>query len=97
MPTTPTKSIANAVEAPTSARRAALYERVRAKSESEEDSSKKIAITASVRSTEKQSQKKVVTRSVGPEAVRRRGMLGHKTLDVIKLACKSGFIPSLRR
>ena len=77
VPTTPTNaasSVPNTVETPTSARRAALYERMRAKSESEGESSKKVAITASVRSTEKQSQKKVVM-MVGPEALRRRAIL----------------------
>lgn len=72
-PTTTNSSVPNTVETPMSARRASLYERMRAKSESEGNSVKKTAITASVRSAEKQSQEKVVM--VGPEALRRRAIL----------------------
>ncbi|KAG8749483.1 hypothetical protein FRC14_001334 [Serendipita sp. 396] len=79
VPTTPTNAIAssvpNTVETPASARRAALYERIRARSESEGESSKKTAVTASVRSAEKLSARKVV-KMVGPEELRRRCILG---------------------
>ncbi|PVG04076.1 hypothetical protein CPB86DRAFT_778309 [Serendipita vermifera] len=74
-PSTPQLRKAAEIETPTSARRAALYERIRAKSESEGDSVKKTAVTASVRSTEKQAPKKV-TKMVGPEELRRRTLLG---------------------
>jgi len=83
VPATPTNggpSAANAaLETPTSARRAALYERIRVKSESEGGSVKKTAVTASVRSSEKQAQNqmpKKVVKMVGPEELRRRCTLG---------------------
>ncbi|KIM26323.1 hypothetical protein M408DRAFT_9958 [Serendipita vermifera MAFF 305830] len=84
VPTTPTNAASSASKAlpetPTSARRAALYERIRVKSESEGgDSVKKTAVTASVRSTEKEAQNqmpKKIVKMVGPEELRRRCTLG---------------------
>lgn len=77
---TPGSTEKNMPETPTSARRAALYERIRKRSESE-GAEKKTAVTASVRST-KTSQssaptpEKKVVKMVGPEELRRRVILG---------------------
>lgn len=83
VPSTPTNAESSASktlpETPTSARRAALYERIRVKSESEGDSVKQTAVTASVRSTEKNARNqmpKKVVKMVGPEELRRRCTLG---------------------
>jgi hypothetical protein len=86
---TPTNSMTtpgsskNMPETPTSARRAALYERIRKKSESDEGSMKKTAVTATVRSSSKEPNaqghslvERKVVKMVGPEELRRRVILG---------------------
>ena len=66
-------------ETPTSARRRALYERIRTKSESEVSDKKLVAVTASVRRPRSDANKlrsASVTKLITPEELRRRCILG---------------------